>query len=367
MLTHIKQEILANGPISFAHFMEQVLYAPGLGYYSGDRPKFGQFGDFTTAPEFSILYSNCIARQCHQVLENSGEAILEFGAGTGVMAAQILKKLEIDRALPKKYYIMEVSRSLQTKQRETLQHQVPHLIHLVEWLATLEGLVLDGVVIANEVLDAFPIHRFKFQDNQLFELFVDVLDDQCRYVLLKPGQAVEQYIKKLNLPYQEGYESECNLLLFDWVKAVSKVLRKGLCLIIDYGFPRHEYYHSERNQGTLMCHYRHQAHSNPLIHLGEQDITSHIDFTAVAEAAIAANFAVANFTNQAGFLISCGIAEELQKQEENYFQLANQIKVLTSPNEMGELFKVMALTQNIDYPLIGFSLLDIREKLSRIY
>jgi SAM-dependent MidA family methyltransferase len=362
----IKQEIYRQGPISFARFMELALYTPGLGYYIADWPKFGRAGDFITAPEISTLYSYSIAKQCQQVFESMPGDVLEFGAGTGMMAAQILQELEEKANLPHCYYIMEISSDLRARQKQTLQKHVPHLLSKVKWLNTLNNFQLKGVIIANEVLDAFPVHRFKFTKGRLQEYFVSLEADEFVLVLSDPLREVKDYIDAIKLPYQEGYESECNLLLLDWVKTISEILTKGLCLLIDYGFPRHEYYHPDRNTGTLMCHYRHQAHDNPLINIGKQDITAHIDFTAIAEAATHYNLLLSGFTNQASFLISCGMIEAVQnkpKSGQEYWNLVNEIKLLTSPNEMGELFKVMALTKELDYSLLGFRERNICEKL----
>jgi SAM-dependent MidA family methyltransferase len=362
----IKQEIHRQGPISFARFMELALYAPGLGYYVADWPKIGQEGDFTTGPEISTLYSYCIAKQCQQVFESMPGSILEFGAGTGMMAAQILQELEKRATLPHCYYIMEISGDLRARQKKTLQKHVPHLLSNVKWLNTLNDFQLKGVILANEVLDAFPVHRFKFTEGRLQEYFVSLEADEFILVLSDPLTEVKDYIEAIKLPYQEGYESECNLLLLDWVKTISRILTRGLCLLIDYGFPRHEYYHPDRNTGTLMCHSRHQAHDNPLLNIGRQDITAHIDFTAIAEAATRYNLLLSGFATQASFLISCGMIEALQNKSQSrqgYWNLVNEVKLLTSPNEMGELFKVMALTKELDYPLLGFRERNICEKL----
>ena len=360
----IKQEILCNGPITFARFMELALYAPGLGYYAAGLQKFGREGDFTTAPEISALYSYCLAKQCQQILINCPGDILEFGAGTGIMAADILLRLEELGTLPNHYYILEISADLKERQRNTINARAPHLRHKVKWLKTLKNFALQGVMIANEVLDAFPVHRFCYDNATLYEFFVVQADNDFAFELKTPTTSLKQHIQNINIDFSDGYESECNLLILGWLQSLSEVLRKGVLLLIDYGFPRHEYYHPDRNRGTLMCHYHHHAHDNPLIQVGMQDITAHVDFTCVAEAGVCAGMSLLGFTNQANFLLSCGMIQELQRQpEEQYSKLANEVKVLTSPNEMGELFKVMALTKNLNTPLLGFSLRNMCERL----
>jgi SAM-dependent MidA family methyltransferase len=352
----IKQEIQLNGSIPFVRFMECALYLPDLGYYSADLPKLGEPGDFTTAPEISPLYSKCIAKQCQEILAHCPGDILEIGAGTGVMAAEILLALEALQALPRHYYIFEISANLRQRQACLIATHIPHLKHKVIWLSSLANLTMQGIILANEIIDAFPIYQFKKTQGRVAECYVQNSEKGFYTVYAKPGQALQDYIDHLEIAFAEGYTSECNLYLFDWIKKLATLLNKGVILLMDYGFPRHEYYHPARNLGTLMCHYRHLAHGDPLIRVGLQDITTHVDFTAVAEAAIKSNLSVTGFVNQASFLLSCGIIEMLETQSiQAYSKLVNDVKILTSPNEMGELFKVMALTKNFDVTLLGFS------------
>jgi SAM-dependent MidA family methyltransferase len=355
--SHIKQIINETGDrISFYEFMHHALYAPGLGYYSADTRKFGSEGDFITAPEISPLFSHCIARQCQQVLATIEEngIILEFGAGSGIMAADILKELETLDSLPKKYLILEISADLQQRQRATLEKHVPHLIDRIEWLQQLPETKLQGVILANEVLDAMPVHRFRLDEQGVSEFYVSIEESEFKWQILPTeNEELRQAVEKLrpNLPI--GYISEINLALPAWIESLP--LATGLVLLIDYGFPNNEYYHPQRNEGTLMCHYRHQTHDNPLINVGLQDITAHVNFTAIADAAIAADLKVASYTNQANFLLAAGLAPTIDPNDTKaYLQQAQQIKTLTLPSEMGELFKVMALTANFDSPLLGF-------------
>ena len=355
--SYIKQIINeTEGRISFYEFMNHALYTPGLGYYSAGSRKFGVEGDFITAPEISPLFSHCIARQCQQVLaaiEENG-MILEFGAGSGIMAADILQELENLDSLPKKYLILEISADLQQRQRATLEKHVPHLIDRIEWLQQLPETKLQGVILANEVLDAMPVHRFRLDEQDVSEFYVSIEESEFKWQILPTeNEELREAVEKLRPNLPVGYISEINLTLPAWIQSLP--LATGLVLLIDYGFPSNEYYHDQRNEGTLMCHYRHQTHDNPLINVGLQDITAHVNFTAIADAAIAANLKVASYTNQANFLLAAGLAPNIDPDDTKaYLQQAQQIKTLVLPSEMGELFKVMALTANFDNPLLGF-------------
>ncbi len=373
----IRGEIAANGGrISFARYMELALYAPGLGYYSAGARKFGADGDFVTAPEISPLFAHCVARQCEQVLRALGQAdILEVGAGSGIMAGDILRALEQQDCLPKYYYILEVSAELRERQYATLKREIPALLGRVSWLDTLPSSGWRGVIVANELLDAMPVHRFQIKQNGVRELCVAGQDNKFVWqdaALTDPAltaciEAIEKDLSDHGAGLAPGYESEINLAATAWIHSIAAILEAGLLLIVDYGYPRHEYYYAQRSSGTLMCHYRHRAHADPLILPGLQDITAHIDFTALAEAADAAGLAVAGYTTQAAFLLACGIAElaaELDSEDiRARVTRAQQIKKLTLPSEMGELFKVIALTRTIDMPLLGFNLQDLRGRL----
>jgi SAM-dependent MidA family methyltransferase len=373
LLQLIKQEIAQQkGVISFARFMELALYAPGLGYYSAGGQKFGAMGDFVTAPEISPLFARCLACQCQQVLaEVQGGDILEFGAGSGVMAADLLLELERLNCLPAHYFILEVSADLQKRQQEKLQQSIPHLFKRVVWLTSLPATPLRGIILANEVLDAMPVHRFVLENKQIKEIGVAwederLVDKQMESVTPPLLMAVAKLQQEV-LSEVSYYSSEINLLLPGWLQSVSTILQQGLVLLIDYGFVSAEFYHPERYMGTLMCHYRHQGHTDPFWLPGLQDITAHVDFTAVAEAAHAAGFAISGYTSQAAFLLDCGLlmlAEKSVGQNlTNQLRLSQQIQKLTAPHEMGELFKVLALTKNFAQPLLGFSLQDLRRRL----
>ncbi len=344
LLGRICREIGVGGPMTFARFMEMALYEPGLGYYRNGLQKFGEGGDFVTAPLLSPLFSRCVAKQCAEVLDSLGGGdVLELGAGSGVMAADMLLALEGAQKLPDHYYILELSRELQERQRECIAQKAPQLLSRVEWLSRLPEPAMRGVVVANEVLDAMPVHQFCIRDGELRELFVDWKGDELVWGVGEPScDELVRRVRDLGVDFAEGYQSEINLMLPAWLKSLVEHLERGYLLFMDYGFLRQEYYHHDRREGTLMCHYRHRAHSNPLIWPGLQDITAHVDFTTVLETAESLGLSVDCYDNQANFLINCGIIDMLRglDDELELYQLKQQIKRLTLPSEMGELVKV---------------------------
>lgn len=353
----ILEEISRQGPLTFARYMDLALYSPGLGYYSAGASKFGEAGDFITAPEISPIFSQCVARQCHQILQDlNGGDILELGAGTGVMAVDILKELKCNQCLPKHYLILEVSADLRERQKTCLQKQIPELFDRVVWLNRLP-VDFVGVILGNEVMDALPVHKFRIENNIIKEIYVDCEKGEFLWKITDPLSInLIQKIWNLDIDFPDGYESEINLLLTPWIASLANVLKKGLILLIDYGFPRHEYYHLERNRGTIACHYQHRSHFDPLILPGIQDITVHVDFTAVAEAAAYHRLTLAGFIHQAGFLLNCDITSLASTENAvEHYQVMQQIKKLTFPSEMGELFKVIALTRNYNSVLLGFT------------
>lgn len=367
----------AHGAISFARYMELVLYAPGLGYYVAGKRKLGDAGDFVTAPEISPLFSYCIANQCRQILtalaDDDGGRVLEFGAGSGVMASEILSTLARLDCLPSEYLILDVSADLRALQLQTLQQRVPQLVDRVRWLERLPAAGFRGVIVANEVLDAMPVHRLHFSAQAIQEMAVR-RDAGGRFSWHRmPAQEPRvqhiagQLAKRYDLSVGTDYISEINLAARDWVQTLASCVEAGVLLLVDYGFPQHEYYHPQRHQGTLMCHYRHRAHDDPFVYPGLQDITTHVDFTAVAESAVAAGWALAGYTTQAHFLLASGLPERLQQlmtdDLSRQIELNNQVKKLTLPHEMGELFKVMALSKGLPLALSGFAQHDLRHRL----
>lgn len=364
----LRDRIEARDGIPFVDFMQAALYEPGLGYYSAGAWKLGRGGDFTTAPELSALFSRCLARQSAELLAELDEAadVMEFGGGSGAMAAAVLAELALLDRLPGNYFLVEVSADLRQRQRDTLKRLVPEHLHRVRWLdgPPADGFV--GVVLANELLDALPVHRFAVRGGRVLESVVHVRDGAFRESFESPRSAgLESAVRELGeLP--DGLESEIGLYGRAWVRGLGEYLRRGAALIVDYGYPRADYYHPERSSGTLMCYYHHQALEDPFVHLGLQDITAHVDFTAVAEAALGAGLGLAGYTNQANFLLGSGLlalAEEGGDDPALMMDIASQIKQLTLPQAMGERFKVLGVYRGLERPWRGFSLRDQRGAL----
>jgi SAM-dependent MidA family methyltransferase len=371
LLRVIKEEIAAaGGYISFARFMELALYAPGLGYYSAGNYKFGKQGDFVTAPEISNLFAKCVAKQCQQILTAlTSPDILELGAGSGKLAGDLLQELEQLQCLPRHYYILEISADLRAKQNIYLEKQCPQFLSRIIWLDELPCTGFKGVILANEVIDAMPVHCFYLDNNNINEYCVTLKNNNLHWLSTPPTTpALEQQLlaiqKEFTLP--NHYQSEVNLLAPVWITTLSDILTEGVILLFDYGYNRREYYHPERTTGTLMCFYQHHRHTNPFELVGLQDISAHVDFTTLAESASAANASVSGYTTQAGFLLACGLMDLTQTEKLSaieQYQQNQAIKLLTLPSQMGELIKVMALSKNIDLPLLGFSLFDRRRDL----
>ena len=360
-----------GGWISFERFMELSLYEPGLGYYSAGSTKLGAQGDFVTAPEISPLFSRCLATQCTEVLSHlSGADILELGAGSGVMAADLLLQLAANDALPSRYCILEVSADLRERQQARLAQLPAELAARVVWLEAWPE-EFRGVVVGNEVLDALPVHRFRIRGPDVNTIGVTWQLGQLDWSEVRADAALEAAVREIEQttgePLPDDYASEVNLRLRPWIAGLAHSLREGVALFVDYGLPRRQYYRAERREGTLLCHYRHRFHDDPLIRVGVQDIGAWVDFTAVAEAAVAAGLSVAGFTTQAHFLIANGIEQYLanigDERLTDRLQLARQVMLLTLPGEMGERFKVIGLTANYDYPLRGFGVRDMAASL----
>lgn len=361
----------AGGCISFARYMEQCLYAPGQGYYSAGLRKFGRHGDFVTAPELGNLFARCLAQPCKAVLDELGGGdILEFGAGSGRLAVDLLSELEALDALPGRYLVLERSAELRQRQQLLLQAQLPRLAGRVEWLDRMPGNGFRGVMLGNEVLDAMAVERFRWNGREPEQVCVTAQADGFGWLtraFADPAQReqLERIARQYSLP--DGYVSEFNPALPGWVGALARTLQAGLVLLVDYGYPRHEYFHAQRSSGTLRCHYRQRAHDDLLSWPGLQDITAHVDFTAVAEAAVSAGLAVAGYTTQAHFLLDCGIDRLLRELAPDgsvgYLRQAQQAKTLMLPGEMGERFQCIALTGVLECDLPGFRLQDMRHRL----
>lgn len=360
-----------GGAVPFETFMEMALYEPGLGYYSNGLRKFGAGGDFVTAPELTPLFGRCVARCAEAVLQGvDGGDVLEFGAGSGALAVQLLTELEDLGCLPAHYYILERSGALRQRQRELIADALPHLRDRVHWLDTLPEAGFRGLMLGNEVLDAGAVRRFRWHGGAVQEGWV--VREGGGFGAQWRASDDEELIGTVAALAQEnewppGYESEWDARLQPWVSSVAERLGQGALLLIDYGAPRRERYHAQRASGTLMCHYRHRAHGDPLVLPGLQDITSYVDFTSVAEAGTAAGLTLEGFVTQAHFLLDCGLDRLLAALEPDgsprYLAQAQQAKQLLMPGEMGERFKCMALRRGLAAGLPGFRGQDLRGRL----
>jgi SAM-dependent MidA family methyltransferase len=361
----------AGGWIDFERYMDIALYAPTLGYYSAGTQKLGHGGDFTTAPEISPLFGACVAQQCADVLQQMSEgSIVEIGAGSGRLAVDVLSKLETLGKLPGRYRILEVSAELRDRQRRAIAEAIPHLQERVEWLEAPPSADFDGIILANEVLDALPVVRFRWHPTYCEELGVAAENGRCVWSA-RPASATTSAVcdalAAAGGGWQDGYVSEYCPRLGVWTQEVTRALHRGLVLWVDYGLPRSQYYFPQRREGTLLCHFRHRILDDPFLYPGLQDITAWVDFTWLAESCTAAGCELAGFTTQAYFLAGLGIDREMRTlaggDESRDARLANQARQLMLPGEMGERFKAMAWVRGIDAPLRGFELQDLRHTL----
>jgi SAM-dependent MidA family methyltransferase len=369
---HVRAAIAdAGGWIPFARYMELVLYAPGLGYYAAGAAKLGAAGDFVTGPELTPLYATALATQVAAILEvTQRREIVELGAGSGALAADLLNALAARNAFPSHYAILEPSPDLRERQRATIARNAAAHLARVDWLEGLPA-TIDGGVIANEVLDAIPVHLVARRGGRWLERGVTSDDDRGVFVWAdRPAEARLEAIAAARFPSAGDYLSEINPAAEALVDEIGKRLTGGAALFIDYGFPAAELYHSQRSEGTLMCHYRHRAHDDPFVWPGLTDITAHVDFTAMAEAGLRAGLSIAGFTALAPFLLGCGILDALAAtgapDSAVYLEAAAPVQKLLSPAEMGELFKVLALakTDGIAWP--GFALADRSHRLQAL-
>lgn len=369
----IKRE---NGQISFADYMETVLYHPDWGYYNQATFALGKEGDFTTAPEISPLFAQCLARQCLQIFTILPHGnFLELGAGSGQFAFDMLLSLDQLGFLPTHYFIYDINLLLRKKQQERLGNLCSqiHREDLFKRLVWLDELPthFEGIIFANEVLDALPVHCFHIEEKSIKEKYVTYQNNHFTWQFNPPSsQIFAENIAKIRDFYHlaPGYESEINLRLPSFIANISRALARGVILLADYGYGQREYYHPERKRGTLTCFYQHHHHNNPFLHIGAQDITAHVDFTKVIDEASNHDCSLLGFTTQAAFLLSCGLLELAQEQEKNLssideIKLHQDIKTLTFPTEMGDLVKFMALGKNYDLPLLGFGIQDRRRDL----
>lgn len=366
LCVRIREEISATGYIPFSRYMERALYEPGLGYYSAGLFKFGAKGDFVTAPEIGPLFARCLAAQIAQAATVLGPYdILEIGAGSGKLAAELLAALP-SAAQPQTYRILERSADLRAEQQRTVAARVPGWQQRVRWLEAPPEQAWRGVLLANEVLDALAVERFRLAQGTIEQVGVGVAGDAFTWAFRPAPERLERAVRALGLGVSEPYTSEILPELPAFLHAITDQLSHGLALFIDYGYPRAEYYRAERRDGTLMCHYRHRAHADPFFWPGLQDLTAFVDFTALAEAAESCALDVGGYTSQALFLLGCGldrIMEAASTSDAARLKSAAEAKQLTLPGMMGERFQVMALTRGLELPLIGFGLRDLRYRL----
>jgi SAM-dependent MidA family methyltransferase len=369
VVSAIRAEIAASGGyISFQRYMDRVLYAPGLGYYAAGATKLGAEGDFVTAPEMTPLFGTALATQVAAILAVSERReIVELGGGSGRLAAHLLSALAARDAMPSRYAILEVSAELAARQRETLAREAPGCLDWVSWITALPDRI-DGALVANEVLDAIAPHLIARRGGDYLERGVTWDDARNAFAWAErpPGSRLAS-LASARFPPDGDYMSEINPAAEALVQTVGQRFVEGAALFIDYGFPAAEYYHPQRSEGTLMCHYRHRAHGDPFAWPGLTDITAHVDFTAMAHAGERAGLHVAGFAAQAPFLIGCGILDSLAATDAPesipYIRAASSVQKLLAPSEMGELFKVLALAKSEPIAWPGFALFDRRHRL----
>lgn len=365
----------AGGKISFSQFMSMALYQPTLGYYQNDLQKFGDKGDYVTAPEMGRLFAQCIANSISKLFKQGGElanqSILEIGAGSGSLVINLMQSLHQLNALPSSYLILEPSSSLQKQQREKVASCIPEISDKVQWISELPR-AFNGVILANEVIDAIPFERVKKDNGQWRKLGVGLEFEQLTNSLMNPvvdeslpGPLVaEQFSEE----YVDGYTTEYRPLVNGWIKSLSSALNTGAIMLIDYGYAAAEFYHPQRSAGSLNCFIRHHQHDDPYQLVGLQDITAHVDFTQVALAASKNELNVDGFTTQAGFLLENGITQIAEQQNtdvpaEVRYQRSRELQQLLMPGQMGEVIKVILLSKSLNSEISGFSMQDHLHRL----
>jgi SAM-dependent MidA family methyltransferase len=370
----IRDEIAARGPIPFSRYMELCLYAPGLGYYSAGKTKFGAAGDFVTAPELGNLYARCIAQALAPAVRELGPQadFVELGGGSGRLAVDALRELAALDATPRRYRILEPGADLRQRQRAHVATALPaELAERVEWIDRPPEEFWRGVVFANEVIDALPATRFAMHDDKVFEEYIGVENGQFvredRRADALVTAAVRHVENYLDARFPGDYRSEILPQLPYWMPAVIGTLERGVALFVDYGYPRSEHYLPERHDGTLVCHYRHRAHADPLYLPGLQDITAFVDFTAVAEAGTGAGFQLVGYAPQGQFLLASGLTSLLDEtqamSDADRLRIVGEAKRLTLPGEMGERFQAIAFARGVDDVPAGLRAFDLSRRL----
>ena len=344
-----------DGWISFEEFIDFVMYKPGLGYYSAGAEKIGHSGDFTTAPEISKLFGMALANQITPILDHyQSPSIIEIGAGTGKLAFDIMTQLNDYQVNFDRYYILELSADLKQRQQSLLSHLPAKTLNKIVWLDSIPMDSIDGVIIANEVIDALPFTRFKTQNGQVYELGISFEDNQLieqpRLADEMLSNTVASIAKKIGMRFHDGYTSEIRINFGNWFRTIESMLSSGSMFFVDYGYSRQEYYDEERTNGSMICHYKNVAHENPLSNLGIQDISASVDFSLLADVAFQQNIEVGFFTSQSDFLINAEILGVIESviDEGLKMRLTQEVKQLLLPNQMGEIFKCMLLNKNIN-------------------
>ncbi len=346
----------SHGWISFDSFMEHALYDPKLGYYTGTLRKFGEKGDFVTASEISSFFAKTLCIQFKEIFQSVARNIIEIGGGSGQFALQVIQSLTSDNEHINHYFILEISHSLRRQQYELLINHLPsHLFSKIQWIEEIPE-EFEGIIFCNEFLDALPVDLIKKESGKYYQKGVGVENDLFIWKdkSIEDISSYEQATLE-NLP--DNYLIEHSFHIKSWLNKMSQSLNKGIVLIIDYGFNQTEYFHEQRSQGTLMCHFKHYAHDNPLIQIGIQDITTHVNFSYVAREASKSGLNIAGYISQANFLINCGILNLLEtvnlEDRALYMQSVMEVQKLLSPSEMGDLFKVLILEKNMNVDLLG--------------
>jgi SAM-dependent MidA family methyltransferase len=372
LLARVREEIAAYGPMPFSQYMERCLYAPGLGYYSAGKTKFGEAGDFITAPELGELFARCVVNATYPVLDLLGDNadFLELGGGSGAFAEAALKAFAASGTVPRRYLILEPSADLRERQRERLSRALPsELFAHVLWVDRPPEQDWRGVLFANEVIDALPTTRFAMRAGEVYEEHV-ALDGEGRLMRVdRPADAlvsgaVRHVERDLKAEFVDGYRSEVLPQLPYWIQAIAGSLTAGLMLFVDYGYVRREFYLPERSDGTLRAYYRHRTHDDPLYLPGLNDLTASVDFTALAEAGNSAGFGVAGYLSQAQFLIGSGLQDAFEAaydsapDEPERYRLAQEVKKLTMPDQMGERFQAMLFARGMEMVPLPAELLE---------
>lgn len=375
-LAHLLVEkIKAKGSIPFSEYFAECLYHPELGYYTGALPKFGSTGDFVTAPMISQYFSYCLANQIAEILALcESPSIMEVGAGTGVMATDILTQLKTINALPEYYYIIEISSILRERQRDSIAKVHPELIDRVIWLNEPLKEAWQGCIIGNEIVDALPVERFTIQNGEAYyaDVGYDAVTERFITIANRQDDQLTEFMAQLaetNITLPDGYVSEFCPMVKSWLADLTKTLTKGAVLMVDYGYSRQQYYMQERVEGTLIAHFKHRVHNSWELFQGLQDLTANVDFTLLAEAGLDADLDFLGYTSQAYFLYGNGLEAMLTEakaqisDEMAWYKIAQAIQILVLPAEMGERFKVLALGKNIELEPQGFALYDMSQQL----